>query len=120
MKKSIETIRLYEEGEILARVIPVSDGIWMYGLFGKYCFETNISDRDMIDGIDGGRITHLTITATVYHNDNSYHTEIARYCGGWYMRSRDVSDLQAIDELVKILSKLPHRKAYITKQKQTA
>jgi len=117
MKKSKEIIRSYEEGEILAHVMPVSDGIWMYGLFEDYCFEAKINDREVIDGIDEGRITHLTITATVYQNDNSFHTEIARYCGGWYMRSRDVADLQTIDELVKILSKSPHSEAYTTKLK---
>ena len=120
MKKQNETITPHKDGDLFARATPVEDGIWMNGFYENYVFEAKIRNDRLFDGINGGRVTNLIVTALYYTDDNSFRSEIARYCGEWNVRPRDSWAIEKIDALVSLLDDSPHQQAYSSNRKQTA
>jgi len=120
MKIVKESIRSAFDDELLAKVTPFSDSVWVEGFFDQYSFEARVSDIACDNGINAGRVTHLYVLASYFTEDNSFESEIARYQGELFIRPSKESTRKRIDDLVAHLEKLPTHEAFEAKQKQTA
>ena len=120
MRKIIENVNEISDEDIFVIASTVTNGTWISGFFNKLSFEAKVDDRAFFDGIKGGRVMNLDVSATVYTEENSFSANIARFCNGeWLIRPIKAEHKKTIKTLISHLEKLPSHEEFEA-QKQTA
>ena len=120
MRKIIKNINEISDQDVFAIPHAVSDGSWVRGFYQYLAFEAKVDDVAHCNGINEGRVTYLDIVVKSYTEDNTFTTNIARFCDGeWLIRPYKADTKKTIEALVSHLEKLPYHEEFET-EKQTA